>query len=85
LLILTRKVGESITIGDGSITVSVMDIKGRQVRLGIEAPSDTPIHRMEIFLKIKEANRQATSAQAGDLDAVGSLLAGKKSKEGEHA
>jgi carbon storage regulator len=77
LLILTRKVGESITIGDGSVTVSVMDIKGRQVRLGIEAPADMPIHRMEIFLKIKEANEQATAAQANDLDALSGLLKGK--------
>jgi carbon storage regulator len=77
LLILTRKVGESITIGDGSVTVSVMDIKGRQVRLGIEAPADMPIHRMEIFLKIKEANEQATAAQANDLDVLSGLLKGK--------
>ncbi|KMY68978.1 carbon storage regulator [Desulfocarbo indianensis] len=77
MLILTRKVGESITIGDGSVTVSVMDIKGRQVRLGIEAPGDMPIHRMEIFLKIKEANEQATAAQANDLDALSGLLKGK--------
>ena len=76
MLILTRKVGESITIGDGSVTVSVMDIKGRQVRLGIEAPADMPIHRMEIFLKIKEANEQATGAQANDLDALSGLLKG---------
>ena len=77
MLILTRKVGESITIGDGSITVSVMEIKGRQVRLGIDAPPQTPIHRMEIFLKIKEANEQASAAQAGDLDQFSSLLEGK--------
>ncbi len=77
MLILTRKVGESITIGDGSVTVSVMDIKGRQVRLGIEAPADMPIHRMEIFLKIKEANEQAIAAQTNDLDVLSGLLEGK--------
>ena len=77
MLILTRKVGESITIGDGSITISVMEIKGRQVRLGIDAPADTPIHRMEIFLKITEANQQAAAAQAGDLDQLSGLLGGK--------
>lgn len=77
MLILTRKVGESITIGDGSVTVSVMDIKGRQVRLGIEAPAEMPIHRMEIFLKIKEANEQAIAAQTNDLDALSGLLEGK--------
>jgi carbon storage regulator len=74
LLILTRKVGESIAIGDGSITISVMEIKGRQVRLGINAPSETPIHRQEIFDKIREANQQASAASAGDLDALSGIL-----------
>ncbi|MCA1905441.1 MAG: carbon storage regulator CsrA [Desulfarculus sp.] len=74
MLILTRKVGESITIGDGSITVSVMEVKGRQVRLGITAPPDTPIHRQEIFDKIKEVNQQAVACQAGDLDLISGLL-----------
>jgi carbon storage regulator len=81
LLILTRKVGESITIGDGSITVSVMEVKGRQVRLGINAPANTPIHRQEIFVKIKEANEQASSTHAGDLDRLTSFL----SSEDDHA
>ena len=76
MLILTRKVGESITIGDGSITVSVMEVKGRQVRLGISAPPDTPIHRQEIFDKIKEVNQQALSCQAVDLDLVTGLIVG---------
>ena len=76
MLILTRKVGESITIGDGSITVSVMEVKGRQVRLGINAPPDTPIHREEVFVKIKEAN-QASAATAKDLDILSGLLGGK--------
>jgi carbon storage regulator len=77
LLILTRKVGESITIGDGSITVSVVEVKGRQVRLGIDAPPELPIHRQEIFDKIREANEQATSVNAGDLDLISGLLGGK--------
>lgn len=77
MLILTRKVGESITIGDGSITVSVVEVKGRQVRLGIDAPPELPIHRQEIFDKIREANEQATSINAGDLDLISGLLGGK--------
>ncbi len=81
MLILTRKVGESIAIGDGSITISVMEVKGRQVRLGISAPPHTPIHRQEIFLKIKEANEQASSAEAGDLDLLSGILGGG----GDHA
>ena len=49
MLILTRKIGESIVI-DGGITISVVQIKGKQVRLGIDAPSHSRIHRKEIFL-----------------------------------
>lgn len=50
MLILTRRCGESITIGD-DIRVRVLGIKGAQVRLGIEAPQDVPIHREEILRK----------------------------------
>jgi len=49
-------------------------IKGRQVRLGIEAPPETSIHRQEIFLKIKEANEQATAVSASDLDRLSGLF-----------
>ncbi len=80
MLILTRKVGQSITIGDGSVTVSVMEIKGRQVRLGIDAPADTPIHRQEIFQKIVEANKESAAAAADDLDLISSLLSGEDGK-----
>ncbi len=52
MLILTRKLGESITIGD-EIRVSVLGIRGRQVRLGIEAPAKVVVHREEIYVKIK--------------------------------
>lgn len=76
MLILTRKIGEAITIGDGSIKVSVVEVKGRQVRLGITAPADTPIHREEIFRKIKESNQMAVSASAADLDKITGLLGG---------
>jgi carbon storage regulator len=57
-----------------------MEIKGRQVRLGIEAPPQTPIHRQEIFLKIKEANELASAADAGDLDRLSGLL----NEKGQH-
>ncbi len=58
MLILTRKVGECIVIGD-SIKVHVIDIRGQQVRLGIEAPADTSVYREEIYQKIEEENRLA--------------------------
>lgn len=58
MLILTRKIGESVTIGD-KIKVYVIEIKGRQVRLGIEAPPNTMVHREEIYQRILEENRSA--------------------------
>ena len=55
MLILTRRIGESLMIGD-NITVTVMAIKGGQVRMAIDAPRSTPIYREEL-LKQKEAER----------------------------
>ena len=67
MLILTRKIGECITIGD-QIKVYVMDIRGKQVRLGIEAPSDAVIYREEIYQKILEENRLAAQVALTDFD-----------------
>ena len=59
MLILTRKIGESIYIGDGRIKVVVVEVKGNQVRLGIEAPPEEKIYREEIYQQILEENRTA--------------------------
>lgn len=58
MLVLTRKVGESIMIGDG-IEVKVISIDGDQVKLGIEAPRHIKVHRQEIFEAIQEENKAA--------------------------
>ncbi|PIT99365.1 MAG: carbon storage regulator [Bdellovibrionales bacterium CG10_big_fil_rev_8_21_14_0_10_45_34] len=63
MLVLTRKLGESITIDD-NIKITVVSIKGKQVRLGIQAPSETKIHREEVYAAILEQNRQSVSAAA---------------------
>ncbi len=62
MLVLTRKLGESIAIDD-DIKIVVVQIKGRQVRLGIEAPRDTKIHREEVYLAIQEQNKAAAESQ----------------------
>jgi len=58
MLILTRKSGESITIGD-DVKITVVEVKGKQVRIGIDAPRSYMIHREEIYLSIQEENRRA--------------------------
>lgn len=52
MLVLGRRIGETVIIGE-NIKVTVLDVNGRQVKLGIDAPKDIPIHRKEIYLKIK--------------------------------
>jgi carbon storage regulator len=66
MLILTRRPGERVVIGD-EILVTVMGVSGHTVRLGIAAPSGVPIYREEIWLAVREENRAAATAAAGAL------------------
>ena len=61
MLILTRKLGESIAIGD-DIKITFLDIKGKQLRIGIEAPKQVSVHRDEIYQAIQEQNLQAAAS-----------------------
>lgn len=61
MLVLTRKLGESIAIDD-HIKIVVVQIKGKQVRLGIKAPKETKIHREEVYRAIQEQNAEASKA-----------------------
>ncbi len=74
MLILTRKVGEAIAI-DEQVTVRVLDIKGGQVKLGVEAPSHITVHREEVFARIMEVNRQAAEVPT-DVEHVARLIEG---------
>lgn len=79
MLILTRKLGESITIGD-DIKVTVLGIYGRQVRLGIDAPLRVVVHREEIYVKIQNENQKASRTIKEDLANVMQVLKDKIKK-----
>jgi len=81
VLILTRRLGESITIGD-SIKVSVLGIHGRQVRLGIDAPPEVVVHREEIYVKIQAENRKASKSIKEDLVGMVNLIKKKIKRKG---
>lgn len=54
MLILTRKVGESLLIGD-NVSITVLSVRGNQVKIGVDAPKDVSVHREEIYHRIKES------------------------------
>ncbi|MDR1676879.1 MAG: carbon storage regulator CsrA [Deltaproteobacteria bacterium] len=80
MLILTRKIGEVVTIGD-DIKIQVVDVKGRQVRLGIEAPVEWSVHREEVFLRIQEQNLVSVATQTSDLESAAKFLAARKPED----
>jgi carbon storage regulator len=73
MLILTRKLGESVTIGD-DIKITILGVRGRQVRLGIIAPQKVTIHREEIYFKIQEENKRAVAAAKEDLIKICAMI-----------
>jgi carbon storage regulator len=73
MLVLTRKLGESIRIGD-TITVKIVDLDGRHVKLGIEAPRTVAVNREEIYEKIQKENRAALVIKEQDLANMASVF-----------
>jgi carbon storage regulator len=73
MLILTRKVGESIRIND-NICITVVEVDGKNIKIGIEAPRSISIHREEVFLRIKEENQKAAGASDTDLGGIADLF-----------
>ncbi len=72
MLVLSRQRDESIIIGD-NIVVTIVDIRGDKVRLGIQAPTEIPVHRREVFEAIQRENMQASRMQPNELGELGEL------------
>jgi carbon storage regulator len=62
VLILTRRVGETLMIGE-DVTVTVFGVKGNQVRLGVNAPKEVAVHRKEVFVRIQDERAEATEGR----------------------
>jgi carbon storage regulator len=71
MLLLTRKLGENIRIGD-DVKITIVEVKGNHVKLGIDAPPSVKVHREEIYERIQEENRRAQAAKPEGSDGVGS-------------
>ena len=70
MLVLSRHRDESIMIGD-DVVVTIVDIRGDKVRLGIDAPQDIPVHRQEVYDAIQRENRSAAKLEPGDTGPIG--------------
>jgi carbon storage regulator len=80
MLVLTRKLGERIAIGD-DISITLLEIKGSQVKLGIEAPKSISVHRQEIYERIREENLRSSEVGISELSKAASLLRIKNPRE----
>jgi carbon storage regulator len=73
MLVLTRRAGESVMIGD-NVTITVLEARGDVIRLGIQAPRDVQVHREEVYRELQAANREAASPTEDAVQAVSKML-----------
>jgi carbon storage regulator len=73
VLVLTRRPGESIMIGD-DVVITVLDVRGEVVRLGIKAPRSVQVHREEVYRELQKANREAASPSEEAVEALSEML-----------
>ena len=69
MLVLTRKPGDGIVVGE-NITIKVIEVKGGAIRIGIDAPQDYKIYRQEVFDRISQENREALQWNLDDLNSI---------------
>ena len=80
MLVLTRKPGEGIIIGD-SVTIRIIEVKSGSIRIGIDAPGDTKIYRQEVYDRIRQENIEAAAGwNLRDLDVLSDQLADRTKK-----
>ena len=73
MLVLTRRAGESVMIGD-DVVITVLEARGDVIRLGIQAPRDVQVHREEVYQELQAVNREAASPDDDAVRAVAELL-----------
>jgi carbon storage regulator len=73
MLVLTRRSGESVMIGD-DVIITVLEARGDVIRLGIQAPRDVQVHREEVFRELQAANREAASPTVDEVEAVTRMI-----------
>lgn len=73
MLVLTRRAGESVMIGD-DVIVTVLEARGDVIRLGIEAPREVQVHREEVYRELQAANREAASPSEDAVESVTKLM-----------
>ena len=71
MLALSRKKGEAIVINN-NVEVTILDVKGDQIKIGITAPKDVPVYRKEVYVQIQEANKEAVNVEG--IEALKNLL-----------
>jgi carbon storage regulator len=76
MLVLSRRVGESVAIGD-DVVVTVLEVRGDVIRVGIDAPRSVPVHRAELLAEIESSNRSAAKASEDDVEALRRALKGR--------
>jgi carbon storage regulator len=73
MLVLTRRPGESVMVGD-EVTITVLEVRGDVVRLGIQAPRTVQVHREEVYRELQAANREAASPSEDAVEALARLI-----------
>jgi carbon storage regulator len=73
MLVLTRRAGESVMVGD-EVVITVLEVRGEVIRLGIQAPRSVQVHREEVYRELQRANREAALSSEGAARAVADLF-----------